>query len=177
MKYKVGDKFLVEITEINDSCFPYSLSEIGIVVTEENLDKLCRQDDMTAEEAWEIAKKIACGEEQGGLSSVEFVDIFGKCCFEDVLSNYTPRHAKAKIEAWEAEKEIKVGDVVHVIPEHCKKKDVYYFVIRDPARTNNGYAEGIDKDGDWHCWRTEEIEKTGRHIDIQGFLEQIGGAE
>ena len=76
------------------------------------LDVLPRPSDMTAEEAWEIARRIACPEEQGGLSPETFMDIFGFGidCFENAILDYTPQQVKAKIEAWEAkEKEIKVG--------------------------------------------------------------------
>lgn len=51
MKYKVGDKFLIEITEINERCiFPYNLGN-GILMTEEWVSELCRPDDMAVEEA------------------------------------------------------------------------------------------------------------------------------
>ena len=167
MKYKVGDKFLVEITEINDSCYPYTLSDIGAITTEENLDKLRRPDDMTVEEAWEIAGKIARPACYGGYTCEELGGIFGTTGICDIFEKNTPQQTKAKIEAWEAEKEIKVGDVV-------RAEDSTKAVVMDArdkcieVLTENGCAEE---------WYKSKVTKTGRHIDIQGVLEQIGGAE
>lgn len=108
-KYKIGDEVLVKakITKCNgDGTYKsetnYSILTIG------NKD-IQKSPDMTAEESWEIAKKLFAD-----YSNAELDDIFEKGWSFPQLMELTPQQAKAKIEAWEAEKEIKVGDVVRV---------------------------------------------------------------
>lgn len=167
MKYKVGDKFLIEITEINERCiFPYNLGN-GILMTEEWVSELCRPDDMTVEEAWEIAKKIAYlyfqdpNEEFSGIYTSSY----------DLLTELSPQEAKTKIEAWEAEKAIKVGDVVR----NVGMSDIEVVITK---RYKDGTYDGINPSGAVHSGMNDKNwEKTGRHIDIQGVLDRIGGAE
>ena len=121
MGYKVGDEVLVKAV-INDICVgevhPYEVkaadnpgcgSSVRVIYVRE--EDVLPIPDMTAEEAWEIAKKILLYLIQGGYNSGELEEIFGRT---EHLWELTPHEAKAKIEAWEAEKEIKVGDVVRV---------------------------------------------------------------
>lgn len=167
MKYKVGDKFLQEIEVIriveDDQC-PYKMLPDGGEWSEAALDNLRRPDDMTVEEAWEIAKKIFLYPKDGGFNATELEEIFGRT---EHLWELPPQEVKAKIEAWEAEKKIKVGDVV-------KTKESTKAVVIETYRqyidvwTESGYVEK---------WHKDKAIKTGKQINIQGLLEQIGGAE
>lgn len=168
-KYKVGDKFLVEITAIRkEDMFPYVLDN-GNCATEGFLDEMCKSDDMTAEEAWKIAWKIVAAVGDGGYSAEELRKIFGVGHYGRVIHDNTPQQAKAKIEAWEAAQEIEVGDVVY-----------YSGAGRDCAVISigaNGYIHLLDGVGG-HCICCDKscLKKTDRHIDIQSVLRQIGGA-
>ena len=117
-------------------------------------------------EAWELVRKIF------DMETNDIEDIFIK---EDawnlgtVLNNYTYQEAAAKVEAWEkAKEEIKVGDEV----EKNDLRDVRFIVTFTNGRLMNGVTQsGLvfanEKPKEWH--------KTGRHIDIDSFLKQIGG--
>ena len=119
-----------------------------------------------AEAAWELARKIF------DMETNDIEDIFIK---EDawnlgtVLNNYTYQEAAAKVEAWEkAKEEIKVGDIFqdndgnNAIVTSIKGNTVYY--MWDDGDTRSGFAEDVKK----------HFTNTGRHIDIDGFLKQIG---
>ena len=84
------------------------------------------------------------------------------------LGTYTePLEAKIRRQAaeWEkAKEEIKVGDVV----SHEEK---YGVVISEGTICFRGFTD----DGTPFEWYKERCTKTGRHIDIDGFLRQIGG--
>lgn len=184
MKYKLGDKFLVEITEINDSGYPYTLNEIGIITTEENteenLDKLRKPDDMTAEEAWNIAKKIILNPGIDGYTTPELGEIFGTPSIIEIFRDNTiPQQAKAKIEAWEAKKEIKVGDEITAKDDDG---NVLKLFVQKITRDNRIKYWGIINHDDGTAdvgfiSHGNDVKKTGRHVDIQSVIEQIGGEE
>lgn len=171
MKYKVGDKFLLEVhvakvDENNKYNCPYRIYTEHFIPgnwSERVLDELRRPDDMTAEEAWEIAKKIVYLYFQD--PNEEFSDTYTSSY--DLLAELTPQQAKAKIEAWEANKEIKVGDVVET-------EDGTKAVVMDIQRQTFGV---FTEDGCVEEWYKSKTVKTGRHIDIQNILRHIGGAE
>ena len=182
MKYKQGEKMIVEITEVKENS--YVLNRIGEVEPME--DKIRRQaaeiTRLLAEnkelkenfekskrvnlnmgrvagqnEAWELVRKIF------DMETNDIEDIFIK---EDawnlgtVLNNYTYQEAAAKVAEWE--KAIKVGDVV----SHEEK---YGVVISEGTICFRGFTD----DGTPFEWYKERCTKTGRHIDIDGFLKQI----
>lgn len=170
MKYKVGDEVLVKgnfsgISK-NGNC---------IIETDEfefftEKDKVIPVPDMTAEEAWEIAKKILLYPAHGGFNATELEEIFGRT---EHLWELTPQQAKAKIEAWEAENEIKVGDEVEMTYSGNK-----FFVSQIDSDNQDFPYNGFDKNfGIYHDWSRNQLKKTGRHIDIEGLLKQIGGNE
>ena len=173
MKYKVGDEVLVKAV-INDICVgevhPYVVkaadnpgcgSSVRVIYVRE--EDVLPAPDMTAEEAWEIAKNLFAN-----YSNAELDEIFGKGWSFTKLMELTPQEAKAKIEAWEAEKEIKVGDVVTVsVYEGIVTRDVDEY----------GYCSLLFADGDIGYYQRSSLKKTGRHIDIEGLLKQIGGDE
>lgn len=107
-------------------------------------------------DAWELVKKIYAIDDR----SVVFD---GHVFVEYILRAYTPQEALAKLKAYE--EQIEVGDVV----EAYEKK----FVIANITRTEDATTYfGIARDGMLMC--SEEVKKTGKHIDIKSILEQIG---
>ena len=120
--------------------------------------------------AWELARKIVRQPINGGYKQSEFEEIFGCGYISDIFEKYTYSEAAAKVEAWEkAKEEIKVGDIFqdndgnNAIVTSIKGNTVYY--MWDDGDTRSGFAEDVKK----------HFTKTGRHIDIDGFLKQIGG--
>ena len=81
----------------------------------------------------------------------------------------TPQEAKSRIEAWETENEIKIGDEVDI----CGDKGIVTSFGTDGDRIHVLYFDGIVNS----YRKDKDIKKTGRHIDIEGLLKQIGGGE
>ena len=116
--------------------------------------------------AWELARKIF------DMETSDIEDIF---VTEDawnlgtVLNNYTYAEAAAKVAEWEKVKEFKVGDILEDRDEGNKVivtslKGRVICLLWDDGRIGTTYielAKGI-------------FRNTGRHIDIDGFLKQIG---
>ena len=199
-KYKVGDKVVYEVKEIiRDGAYLFpswkeieplptctepleakirrQAAEITRLLEENkelkedfekskrvnlNMGRLAGQN-----EAWELARKIF------DMETNDIEDIFIK---EDawnlgtVLNNYTYQEAAAKVAEWEKVKEIKVGDILEDRDEGNKVivtslKGRVICLLWDDGRIGTTYVElakGI-------------VRNTGRHIDIDGFLKQIGG--
>ena len=119
-----------------------------------------------AEAAWELAKKFVLYG-KGCYSDEEVKKIFGFACGPTVLRNYTYKHAAAKVSEWEkAKEEIKVGDVV--------SREGLYGVVKS---VSDDWLNGITASGISFQWLKRKCTKTGRHIDIDGFLKQIGGEQ
>ena len=115
-------------------------------------------------EAWELARKIVLND-KNCYSGEELKEIFGYAYSQTLMKNYTYPKAAAKVAEWEKERdEIKVGDVV----SHEEK---YGAVISEGTICFRGFTD----DGTPFEWYKERCTKTGRHIDIDGFLKQIGG--
>ena len=115
-------------------------------------------------DAWELAKKIVLPDKDGGMKISEIKNVFkiNHVDVNDILRNFTPQEALAKLEAYEKEQaEIKVGDVVEV--NGCK------FLVTTVA---NDHINLIDSKGITTS-TTSTCKKTGKHIDIQPILEQI----
>ena len=187
MKYKVGDKFLIEIDEVYESEMPFSSpNELfkakgfnSLVFDKNGLDKLEKIDEnhvraevvseiLTAKyeqglnDAWELARKSVISVADGGYLDSELVDIFGTKSCRDIICNLTGKEAISKIEDYK-NKEIKVGDVVDNnalkgIVTMVKEKDV----------------DIMFKDGSVGTWDKRNCKKTGKHIDISSILQEIG---
>lgn len=190
MKYKVGDKFLTEVeiikadddkTNTSGDLMPYlakSLASVPCWLSEETLDSL-RRYNMTAEEAWEIARRIL--PIKGGLLSDDFEEIFGSDDCVEIIKNHTPQEAAAKIKAWEESKKIQVGDIV----ESIYNQNVCFWVTSIQCIESSNYGprtvmklSGINGGGDVYAGElAAKWKKTDRHIDIKSVLKQIGGAE
>ena len=118
-------------------------------------------------EAWELARKIA--PTAGGLSSSELVEIFNAFLPRDILSENTYPEAAAKVTEWEkAKEEVRVGDVLEDIYDSNVK-----CVVTNLYPSNMAYL--VFDDGTAGIHELDNLKKTGRHIDIDGFLKQIGG--
>lgn len=166
MKYKVGDEVLMkaEITKVYDNGVVIKVGGLGeAFFANENID-VNKTYEMGLSDAWELAKKIYHAPCDGGLENSEIEEIFD-CKFGSVTYKYTAEEALAKIEAYEKGKDIKVGDVVII------DDDVNAIVIDEISEesvfvlTENGCIEKRTK---------KYLEKTGKHIDIEGLLKQIG---
>ena len=121
------------------------------------------------EEAWELARKIAVVSKEGGCTGRELIEIFNTVTISKIFSLTYPE-AAAKVSQWEkAKEEIKVGDIY-------RSEAGNYFAIR----TTDG-EKGVAKilfmsNGEvTPDYIKSYCTKTGRHIDIDGFLKQIGG--
>lgn len=164
MKYKVGDEVLVKARIINGD-----RRYFGVEIEDNRFD-VCEGyvfpvPEMTAEEAWEIAKKILLYPAHGGFDDTELEEIFGRT---EHLLELTPQQAKAKIEAWEQEKKIRVGDVV----DHNGEIGIVTNTDDTVGFYNVLYGNGSTSAHD-----RRNLKKVGRHIDITGLLNQIGGTD
>ena len=122
-------------------------------------------------EAWELAQKVYLLPESGGYHNNELIEIFDTASKGEIL-RYTYAEAAAKVEEWENAKEIiKRGDIIRNKYNTSSK-----FCVTDIGCDGHLYGVGryglIYNNQDPEYW-----EKTGRHIDIDSFLKQIGGAE
>ena len=119
-----------------------------------------------AEAAWELARKIVL---KNGYSAYDLHEIFNCCGSHQVLEKYTYTEAAAKVSEWEKAKEkICVGDVVRF-----KENNSVEFCVTDIL--DDSFLYGINAEGGIYSdINIEFVEKTGRHIDIDSFLKQIG---
>lgn len=118
-------------------------------------------------DAWEIVLKIidmytkSCEGAFGTYSS--------KIREEDrnqmfsIMKAFTPQEALAKLKAYEeAQNEIKVGDVITYAGENCLVLDLK----GDKVVVLTGDCCVLE-------WHKCDVEKTGKHIELDGLLEQI----
>ena len=121
------------------------------------------------EEAWELAKNCML------MTDRERETIFGSGhnALYGVLTYFDYKHAAAKVSQWEkAKEEIKVGDVYKSLSGNfvvCgidREKDMVK-ALWDDLSVGKIYLYEIK----------EQYTKTGRHIDIDSFLKQIGGEQ
>ena len=188
-KYKVGDKFIVEIKEVMDSDNGtlYRSNFSTLVFDDYGLDKLQKYDKYAENlernhevlkifeekynkglnDAWELARKLELNECDGGFSNDTIAKTFG-CTVYDTFRLFTPKQAITKIEAYEENKEIKVGDVVFNAREDVKA------VIIDSAIAE-GTWQVYTEDCCVELWKECEFKKIGQTVDIEHLLEQIRG--
>ena len=210
MKYKQGEKMIVEITEVKENS--YVLNRIGevepieakirrqaaeitrLLAEKERLkaenEKMSVKIDayelygdqhkeeynqafnQGAETAWKLTRKITCQPINGGFKRSEFEEIFDESYISDIFEKYTYQEAAAKVAEWEKIKEkICVGDVVRF-----KENNSVEFCVTDIL--DDSFLYGINAEGGIYSdINIEFVEKTGRHIDMDSFLKQIGGDE
>ncbi len=130
---------------------------------------------MTAEEVWEIAKRIVLpASDSGSLKASELREIFDSDIETYILKNFTPQEAKAKLDEWES-KQIRVGDVIFCFgdcDDDWKYNEEHYGVVTGIYNSN---YQVLMKNGDVNPFKKSSCKKTGKHIDIQSVLDQIGG--
>ena len=165
MEYKIGDEVLVKAKLAGCKSSARIMLKFDRTELFANEEDVIPVPDMTAEEAWEIAKKILLYPAHGGFNATELEEIFGRT---EHLWELTPQEAKAKIEAWEQEIKIRVGDVVDHngeigIVTNTDDTEGFYNVLY-----GNGSTSAHDR---------RNLKKVGRHIDITGLLNQIGGSD
>lgn len=113
-------------------------------------------------EAWELARKCML------MTDRDRENIFGSGhnALYGVLTYFDYKHAAAKVEAWE-KATIRLGDEV----ERNDGGDDKFIV----SLIRNGRISGITQNGNvFNDHLVEYWHKTGRHIDIEGLLNQIG---
>lgn len=176
--YKVGDEVLIkgEVIEVmNDVPFPIKVrlgsDNGGLVFTNDEVcyaDKIVKTYEQGLADAWQLAKKIVMDVEDGGFDSQEVIDVFGKNRYYS-FKDLTAEEALAKIEAYEEEKEIKVGD--EVVHGEGTTQIRFFATLLEKNR-----IEGYDENGYTHAFAFPNpyIKKTGKHIGIEGLLKQIG---
>lgn len=124
------------------------------------------------QEAWELARKISLLEGDGGYSSNELNEIFGINYLSEIF-NLTYSEAAAKVAEWERKKEeICVGDVV---TDGNGESAVVTF-INDIGTVFYIWNRGITRQLEMEKFK-KLFTKTGRHIDVDAWLAQIGGEE
>ena len=122
-----------------------------------------------AETAWELARKIILYDKDS-YSGEELKEIFGYAYSQTIMKNYTYQEVAAKVAEWEKGKEeINVGDV---LATSGGRNAVVTKVF------NDGDVQVLFESGKFDVRvHARNLKKTGRHIDIDGFLKQIGSEQ
>lgn len=135
MKYKLGQGIFIkaEISNIDNISKEYFVTLNPNSINWVSEDKIIPMDKTYSDglnDAWELAKKIL------DMKIDVAVEVFDCTRLFDVMDKFNPQEALAKIEAYEKEKEIKVGSIV----KSCAggfgivtriEHDKYYVVWRD----------------------------------------------
>lgn len=187
-KYKVGDKFIIEIAEIYENILNgidalatseplYKIKGFNSLVFDENgLDKLEKSKESLPipyseayrkgmnegmNDAWDIARELC------NTSYNDCTNIFGDESVEYVIKNLTPLEIKEKIESFK--KEIKVGDVVTV-----SGGDITFICTKDNSNGDYTKCQLVAGDGSVYedCDKFD-CQKTGKSIDIGEILKEI----
>ena len=181
-KYKVGEKVVMEITDkVEVMEEPNYILSDATVVNQGYIDKAAEPlstyiEQARAEgqkEAWELAKKITCQPINGGFKRSEFEKIFNEGYISDIFEKYKYTEAAAKVAEWEKTKAkilVKAGDVLENIYDSNIK-----CIVTNLYPNNKAYL--VFDDGTAGMNELDNFKKTGRHIDIDRFLKQIGGEQ
>lgn len=183
--YKVGDKFVIEIKEIDDFKNHMVLENIAVEI--DMLDKLDRLDSdyvneyfgelqeeaysSGLEDAWKLATRIASAEKEGGLSSNTCFELFNTPLGGKILRENTYQEVLAKLEAYEKENaEIKRGNVIY-------SKTYNRELIVTCIDTEHKGVYGINSEGHTQWEDFSNLTKTDKHVDIENVLNQIEGVK
>ena len=177
-KYHKGDKFIVEIKEVinSDNGTLYRSDFKTLTFDDNGLDKLqkcetelswdeCYNEGLEngRNEVWELIRKIFT------TDCATLQKVFGHSDEGTIIMLNEPQKALEKLEAYEKEQnEIKVGDVIVIDDEQI-------LVTNITKGKPNTTIDGIREDGEVLCYSAKQFTKTGKHIDIQSILQQIGG--
>ena len=118
-------------------------------------------------EAWELTRKIILN---NGYSVHDLYEIFGYADSQTLMENHTYQEAATKVAKWEKAKKIKSGDILEGIYDNMLK-----CVVTNLYTDNIAYLVFDDGTAGFH--ELDNFKKTGRHIDIDSFLKQIGGEQ
>ena len=121
------------------------------------------------DDAWEAARKIVCDDE---LDWNTLLHLFNRSNFEGIFGDFSPSETIAKLKAYEekqkADDKIEVGDEVNWLG------DCFIVTRIFQPRNMKEQCDGIDDDGCvYHDVLIKDLEKTGRHFDIQSILEEM----
>lgn len=174
MKYKVGDEVLVKgkITNIGGVCVKYydvefhsysaSVSENEIIESKTYEQGLHEG----RKERWELVKKLEA------LPPDEREEILGYRTLEAIIADLTAEYVADRMEAYE--NKIKVGDVVR-----DAENTTEIWVTEINGNTFGGIKltptdEHGKFGGIYSLMSLQGYVKTGKHIDIESLLRQIG---
>ena len=137
------------------------------------LDKLAPYTELDRsvieDEVWEFAKELI------SMSENEVSDMMGCMTnFGEVMYNVPYQEAKAKYEAWKAEREqIRVGDEI-VLNENEKM-----VVTRVTQVDHETFIQGVDENGEcFECIEYNAVKKTDKHFpEVVELLKKIRGEE
>lgn len=166
MKYKPGDKFIVEVEDNSGNTW-YTLKG-GFHTCDAALDSYEPYDESAAyqrglNDAWEAARKIANSPGNGGFP--ELYSIFGSYSSSAVLNGLKAAEAIAKIRAYEDAQVIRAGDEV----SSCRGDWVV-------CKTDGVLAYGLDTEWVKHVEELSKLKKTGRHFpEVAALLEKMKG--
>lgn len=165
MEYKIGDDVLVKAKVITGArkYFGVEVEDNRFDVCEDNVVPV---PDMTAEEAWKLAIKLRYMDFEDKIELFNLDPSPSREAWLEIMENMSPESVRDKIERWEAEKNINVGDVVIRCGESC--------IVTNKQR-DDGFYNVLFEDGTTGAYQRSSLKKTGRHIDIDGLLNHIRG--
>ena len=180
-KYKVGDKFIINIKEVLESekGTLYRANYNTLAFDDYGLDGLQKYDAL--QERLELREELKKAEYNKGLDDAwellrkllkmdvsDIYEVYGKHEYiGDIVDTFSPQEALAKLKAYE-EAKIEVGDVV----ETTDLVDTFKSIVLDD--------DGLDcyivmnENGSVKATRKTDCKKTGKHINLGSILEQIG---
>ncbi len=186
MKYKPGDKFIIEIDKpMLDDGSVYSIKGGVCLLTEYILDNLKpyprgievkekAEYQRGLADAWEAVKTM-----NRRITVEELREIFPlaktasySLVVDAIMEEYTAAEAIAKIREYEEEKEIKVGDEIY-LEDWTEKKYVVTRVPQDDKRR----ISYIDLEGKTYSNNSlSQVYKTGRHFpEVAALLDKMKG--
>ena len=114
------------------------------------------------EDAWDAAKKIVTWPDRSLVNS----DTFDLDPGESIFTKYSASEAIERLKSYEDDK-IKRGDIVNI--KGCSNDDSPGVVTK--VWKDNCYI--MWGDGSGGTWSKDSVVKTGKHIDVDKFLEEI----
>lgn len=113
-------------------------------------------------EVWELIKKL------WNLRPVDRDDIFGYSLIGDLVKNFTPQEALAKLEAYEKEQnEIKVGDVIEATDLFG---DVFKGIVLDFKDGAENEVFVLDENGCVDVWEIADCKKQASTLIFKRYL-------
>lgn len=164
MGFKAGEEVYIKaiVTNVNEGRdFPYCvkiLNDVVMFAKEEHIAETSKTYEQGLADAWELARKVA------KMPIDDFKRVFDKNGIYTVICDCSYEETLTKMEEYEKENRFEAGDEV----ESC---GAYGVVTRREGET----VYVMWRDGS--CGEDDEpktLSKTGKHIDIESLLRQIG---